>query len=636
MDTTGGVLLRPFVAWDGEAVGNEEDKESKDHPYSLFGSSLGWRIRGYNLTTMDCLSLLLDTESSTPEAIHFGFAFGYDVNMVLRNLPIPALQVLRKFNRVRWNGLDIEYIPRKWFRVGHGRKGHRTTIQVFDVFSFFGKGLAAVLKDYSIGSEEQILRIESGKGERPDFSFDDIGGRIEPYWETELVLMVRLMEEFRRILHNAGIFITSWHGPGAIASYLLRNHNVQTIMDKGSSPEILDAARYSYFGGRFEPFMAGFYDGPIYSADINSAYPFSHSRLPNLSNGKWLHTLGKPSRNPSEVRLGMYRIQYGHNISTKAMPLPHRDKSGSISFPCATKGWIHAAEAGMVYKDPSATFLEAYEFEDDGSYPFAWIEDLYLQRLEMQARGDPTQIAFKLGPNSLYGQVAQRTGWERYDGPPKWHQLEWAGAITSECRSMVYAAAKGCGRATVSIDTDGILSLIPFRNLPNGEGNKLGQWKCKEYSGLFYVQNGIYWLRDAESGKWLPPKTRGIPRKRLEFQHIFDTVAAGREITVEQHSFLGFGLALRGRIGEWRNWVDEPRTISFGGTGKRIHNVRSCSACRQGKGYTEALHALVPVPPSNTVSFPHHLPWLDQEDGNTGEYPARKSLMEEDKWGIWE
>lgn len=622
--------MRPFVAWDGEGVTNE-DPENPDHPYCLFGSSLGWRVRAYNLTTMDCLSLLIESEIACPDAIHFGFAFGYDVNMVLRNLEIPALRVLRKYNRVRWHGFDIEYIPRKWLQIGYGKGAGRTSLKVFDVFSFFGKGLAAVLRDYKIGTDDEIRRIDAGKGARPDFSYDDIVTEIEPYWETELDLMVRLMDEFRSILHNAGIFINSWHGPGAIASYLMRNHGVRNLMDRGTTDEILSAARYAYFGGRFEPFLAGFYEGPIYSADINSAYPYSHSRLPDLSNGKWMHEIGRPSASPADVRLGIYRINYGSQIKTDCMPLPHRDKSGSICFPPATNGWFHAAEAGMVYNDPNAEFLESYVFEDDGTFPFAWIEEMYQQRLEMQRRGDPTQIAVKLGINSLYGQVAQRAGWERSNGPPKWHQLEWAGAITSECRSMVYAAARNVGRGLVSIDTDGILSLRQIKNLPNGEGKRLGQWKCTTYSGMFYVQNGIYWLRDANTGNWLPPKTRGIPRKKLEFSRIFDTVAAGKPIVVDQHSFLGFGLALRGRMAQWRHWIDEPRHIEFGGTGKRIHNVRSCSTCRKGLGFTDGLHALMPIPPKNVESFPHHLPWLDEPVPE-----ARKEIMEIDKWGIFE
>lgn len=647
---------RPFVAWDGEAV-NSVVPGSEIHPYSLFGSSLGWRIKSYDLTTLDCLELMIESKLACPEAINFGFAFGYDVNMILRDLPLLALKNLKRLTRTRFKGFDIEYVPRKWLQISYGRKPNRTTIRIFDVFSFFGKGLAAVLREYGIGTEEQLRRIDIGKGERPNFVYEDITTRIEPYWETELVLMVDLMDHFRDILEGAGIFLRSWHGPGAIASYLLRTHQINYEMDKGSPEEILDAARFAYFGGRFEPFYAGFYDGPIYSADINSAYPYAHSRLPSLSDGKWVHELGRPSRNPADIRLGMHRIRYTAPYSSAAMPLPHRSRSGSVTFSNATEGWFHSPEAALVYFDDHAEFLESWIFEDDGSYPFSWIEDLYLKRLELKAQNDPTQIAFKLGPNSLYGQVAQRTGWEHVDGPPKWHQLEWAGAITSECRAMVHSVARMAGRALVSIDTDGVLSLRPFPRLPNGSGNQLGQWKVTEYSGLFYLQNGIYWLRD-ENGEWLPPKSRGIPRKRLSFDEVFPHVASGKDFAVNQHSFIGFTAALQGRMSEWRHWVDEPRIISFGGTGKRVHASALCPACKKGMGRTETLHKLVPVPDKGGISsHPHYLPWygpkgyespygrnygIDDPDGwpdlslGRETLESRYEIMEIDRWGIFE
>ena len=619
--------LRPFVAWDGEGV-----KDGDEFPYSLFGSSLGWRVQALNLTTLDCLELMMETERACPEAIHFGFAFGYDVNMILRELPLPQLINLRAYNRTRFENFSIEYIPRKWFQVGHGRRGHRTTIRIFDVFSFFNQGLAPVLKKYGIGSSEQLARIESGKGERPNFIYEDITTDIEPYWETELDLMVRLMDFFRGVLHEAGIYINSWHGPGAIASYLLRSHNAGDYMDRGINEEISFASRVAYIGGRFQPFKAGYHEGRIYSADINSAYPYSHSRLPNLSTGKWVREFGFPGRHPGDVRLGLYRISYRAPYSAKAMPLPHRDNDGSVTFPNATDGWFHAAEAGMVYGDPNAEFHEAWVYEDDGTYPFDWIEDLYLARLELQRQGNPVQLAFKLGPNSLYGQVAQRAGWERTKGPPKWHQLEWAGAITSECRSMVYSAARSIGNGLVSIDTDGVLSTRPFPELPNGAGTRLGQWKTTTYTGLLYIQNGIYWLRD-EEGNWLPPKSRGIPRKKLDFNAVFPIIQRNEDLEISQHMFIGYGLALRGRMHEWRKWKDEPRKISFGGTGKSIHALRSCGACRRGYGYAEALHPLVSVPPKHIQSTPHYLPWLSAD---RHEFDVREELMELEKWGVFE
>jgi DNA polymerase type B, organellar and viral len=625
--------LRPFVAWDGEAVKNEHE-DSNDHPYSLFGSSLGPKIQEYNLKTIDCLNLLIETEKQCPEAIHFGFAFGYDVNMILRELPLAQLQMLRRHNRTRYLGYDIEYIPRKWLRVGYGKGKQRTSLQVFDVFSFFGKGLGPTLRQYNIGTELELERIEAGKGERPNFTFANIQKSIEPYWRTELSLMVRLMDEFRSILYNSGIYIRSWHGPGAIASYLFRNNNIQKVMDRGTTDAILSASRSAYFGGRFEPFMAGYYEGPVYSADINSAYPYSFSRLPSLRDGKWEHEIGRPTQNPRDVRLGLYRIRYAAPYSNRAMPLPHRDPNGSVSFPPITEGWIHAAEAYSVYNDPYAEFLESWVFEDDGSYPFAFVEDLYEQRLALQAANDPTQIAFKLGPNSMYGQVAQRQGWERRNGPPRWHQLEWAGAITSECRSMVYSVARQSNRNLLSIDTDGVLSLKPFQKLPNGAGNNLGQWKTTTYSGVLYVQNGIYWLRDND-GNWLPPKSRGIPRRKLQFENVYPIIKRNEDLEISQHMFIGYGLALRGRMHDWRQWLDEPRKITFGGTGKRIHAVDLCGACKHNRGYADCLHQLSPVPPKRIQSVPHFLPWLAEKESTT-DFPSRLRTIDLERWGIWE
>lgn len=624
--------MKPFVAWDGEAVRDRDDPSNPDHPYCLFGNSLGWRVQAYNLNTEDCLSLIIESEQLEPDAIHFGFAFNYDVNMILRNLPLHTLWTLKRFGKCRYKGFDIEYLPRKWFRVAYGRGKGRSSAQIFDTFTFFNSSLGNTLRKYRIGSQEQLDRIDAGKGERPDFQYEDITLHIEPYWETELVLMVELMDTFRGILENAGIFLRSWHGPGAIANYLLKTNGAKSHY--GDTPdEVIEAGRYAYFGGRFEPFMAGYYDGPVYSADINSAYPFSHSRLPSLSEGKWVHGFGRGSNAARDIRLGLYHVSYGCPADNQAMPLPHRDRSGSVSFPNATSGWIHAPEAALVWNDPNAEIDEHWIFEDDGTFPFAWIEEMYEERLRMKERGDPTEYGLKLGINSLYGRVAQRAGWEKNGQAPPWHNLEWAGAITSECRSMVYSAAKSVGKGLISVDTDGVLSAIPFQRLPNGDGERLGQWKLSKYTGLLYVQNGFYWLRDAD-GKWLPPKSRGIPRKKLEFDTIWPILSRNQPIIVNQHQFIGFGKALRGRIDDWRKWLDEPRTISFGGDGKRIHAVRSCSTCRKGFGYTEGLHALMSVPPKSVDSFPHNLPWLTDHDGFST-LESRYETMELEKWGIY-
>lgn len=587
--------MKSFIAWDGEGV--------IDGDFSLFGASTGERIKYQNLSTFDCLNLIIQV-GSRHQGIHVGFSFGYDVNQILKDLPVRALYLLREKGKCWWNGFSIEHIPRKWFVV----RRNGVSVKIFDVFLFFNCSFGKALRKYNIGTPEHLDRIDKGKEERPHFTWANID-EIELYWKTELKYLVELMEKLREIIYGADFRITNWHGPGALASYALGKYNTQLYMDRGSLPEVIDAARYAMFGGRFQAFMAGYYEGPIYERDINSAYAYSFSRLPSLSTGKWVHTYYPDRQDIPKRRLGLYRIRYTNRWSNGYFPLPHRDPNGNVYYPPATIGWFHAPEAALVRNDPNAEFLEAWIFEDDGTYPFEWIIDAFHERQIMQERNDPCEKTIKWMLAALYGQAAQRAGWQSIGGPPKWHQLEWAGAVTSECRAMIYSASKLAASSLVTVDTDGFISLAPVNHLPNGSGNMLGQWKATTHTALLYLQNGIYWLRD-ESGNWQEPKSRGIPRKKLKFEQVYEMMLRNEELTVNQHMFIGYGLALRGQMQKWRKWVDVPRTIHFGGNGKAFHDSTVCSACKSGKSWGEAMHRLRQAPTRNIDSSPYDLPWL--------------------------
>lgn len=605
---------KPFIFWDGEAIDSGE--------YCLFGASTGERICYIDLSTIDCLSLILDVEESYPNAIHISFVFGYDVNQILKDVSFRHLLLLKKYGKCHYRGFNIEYIPRKWFVVSDGKR----SAKIFDVFLFFNCSFGKALRKYDIGTPSDLDRIDKGKEERPQFKWSNIK-EITAYWETELRYGVELMEKLRSIIYGAGFRISSWHGPGALASYALDSHNTLIHMDKGIPEDIRLASQYAMFGGRFQPFMAGFYDGPVYDRDINSAYAYSFSRLPSLANGKWLYVANPDPKDTVYRRMGLYHIRYTGKFGTGAFPLPHRSKGGSVCYPPAVEGWYHAPEAALVRNDPNAEFLEAWVFEDDGSYPFSWIIDAFHERQIMQERGDPSEKTIKWMLAALYGQAAQRAGWERTGKAPRWHQLEWAGAVTAECRAMIYTAAKRAKSSLVSIDTDGFISLAPVNALPNGCGESLGQWKAKTYTGLLYLQNGIYWLRD-EDGSWLPPKSRGIPRKKLEFSEVLPMVQRNKNLEISQHMFIGFGLAMQTSMARWRTWVDIPRVITFGGNGKASHNVRGCPTCRKGIGWGEGMHPLTSIVPAEIMSTPHKLPWL------TESIETPKELLK--KWGIYD
>jgi hypothetical protein len=609
-----GQTLRPFVFWDGEGC--------QDTNYSLFGNSSGSFIKYPDLSTIDCLSLILETEAENPSAIHVGYSFGYDVNMIIKDFNFRQLLMLKETGSTSYKGMNVEYIPRKWFSVS--RRG--ISAKIFDAFLFFNCSFAKALAKYGIGASEDIARIEAGKEERPNFTWENIDN-IEVYWRTELKYGVELMTQLRTILYGAGLRISSWHGPGALASYALNKYGTLKFMDKGISADVNKAAQYAMVGGRFQPFQAGFYDGPVYDRDKNSAYAYAASRLPDLSTGKWLHIYSPEPTDAETRRMGIYRIRRIAKPGRHPMPLPHRSKGGQVTYPPCVESWYFAPEAALVSRDSQADFIEAWVYEDDGTYPFSWISDMFEERLKLQLAGDPTEKGLKWALAALYGQFAQRTGWERKGGPPKWHQLEWAGTITAECRAMVYAAAIRAGSSLVSIDTDGFMSLAPVNTVPNGFGNKLEQWRAEEFTGLLYIQNGIYWLRDQE-GFWLPPKNRGIPRKKLDFSEVLPLVLQNRNLTITQHMFTGFGLAISQNLAKWRTWQDVSRTITFGGNGKASHKSRLCPTCERGIGWGEGMHPLIPAIPLEIESSPHKLPWL------TEVIPTEQDIMK--KWGIYD
>lgn len=612
---------RRFVAWDGESVrsnvrvdsvsngGTVHEYVRSDSRYVLFGSSDGDYVHGTDLSTVECLSLITDTAHI--DAIHFGFAFAYDVNMILRDLSKNHLKILRRDGKVRWRQWRIEYMPRKWFAVTDMRTGR--TVKIWDVWSFFMCSALEAWKKYGVEVSETVIR---GKLERGDLPYSKLWTDIFPYWDEENKAYVTLMEKLREALHAADLFISSWHGPGAIASHSLSKHRNDRSMAQAPK-RVMEASQYAYGGGRFEMFKVGRAGIPVHEYDINSAYPFAISQLPNLAKGSWRRVL-EPDR---ISRFGVYRISLRINpfdsISHLHRPMPflHRSKRGTISFPCVNDTWVWAPELWRMRGFPGLTVHEGWVFEEEtDERPFAWLAENYEIRRRYKEKGNPAQLALKLQMNSMYGKMAQRVGWnEERRTAPKWHQLEWAGWVTSYCRSMVFSAALRAGTDLVAFETDAVFTTKDIsEHLDIGDG--LGQWGATKYDDFVYLQSGC---RFGLKGKEWEAKYRGFDKGSLSLDDAL-TVLAGDpaqwEIVGTTKRFVGFAQALHTDFGQWREFQsDKARVLRIGGEGKRRHNKRFCRSCRDGIPASESFHQAalaMPVPP-NPHSEKHYLPWKD-------------------------
>jgi hypothetical protein len=646
---------RNFVGWDGEGYRafavDANGQAAILHRYMLFGCSTGHHVTGIDLGTIECLDLILFTEQQDPQAFHVGFSFEYDVNMILRDLEWRHLAMLHDTGVVKWKGYRIKHVPHKMFSVS--KNGVSATI--YDVFGFFHVSYLRALRKFGIGTPEALSKIEAGKNLRSSFSYAELP-MIISYWSEEIALLPALMDYLREACYGAGFYITQWHGPGALASFALKKYGVHAWHAQKVPRPVQVARRLAYAGGRFQAWRCGYYPGPAYTADINSAYAYACSMLPRLDKGQWVCGDPKIVKSARDIsHFALYRIRFDatemeRTAREECIPFPlfHRDGKGFLTWPSKTEGWYWSPEAALVAGSRHAKFLEVWEWRGSDMRPFSFISSAYDRRVQLQLAGNPVEQAYKWFLASIYGQFAQRVGWDRAKrSAPRSHQLEWAGFITSYCRALVYRAAVDVARrgGLISIDTDGVTSIVPFRaeTLPGGVGSRLGEWKLEDFDSILFWQNGIYWLKDRD-GKWKDPKTRGVPRGTIPRDsamacldaHDWIQGSGNPHISAVRNRFIGYRQAMQHRFDSWRRWQEDPISIEFGGSGKGRHVASLCAKCtsirvssaQRGNGEEPVLHTVTHFYDSDPLSKAHKLPWLEPVD--------RDGSVNVQDMGIWE
>lgn len=514
---------RPFIGIDGEGAGVD-----------AFGRQLYWYMsagkldanysdlwKARPLLTEDCIEFIL---SMPAHAILVGYYFTYDVTMMLRNLPDERLYGRKGIYADQQNygpgsspytwfkGYGIEFRPRQYFRVCRIDRETLKTIPgtsrtVNEVGTFFQKPFVQALTEFKIG-DERLIKFIAQQKDRRDL-FEDIGPIERRYCRAETVALATLMTKFRDICEQCGkvdLIPSAWRGPGHLASKLHRQFSTPRRGIDGchsNQPgKLPDLSAQAYFGGRFETTSVGLEFGPLYSYDINSAYPYAMQYLPCPIHTRWryLRTTDAAPTGSLYVRRVWFQANYEHKNSPLGH-LPIRDEHGYLTFPLAGNGtyWSHEIEAAKAAgTEIIATGIGVYAERKCDCEPYKWVRELYEYRRSIgkSELGYPIKLAI----NSLYGKFAQRYGSAPF--------RDWvaAGLITSFTRAMLIRAYTGHEYAIVMLATDGIVSREPL-DLPIGSG--LGQWEMKQHEFMFVVQPGIYWTNSET------PKTRGVKRSAI-------------------------------------------------------------------------------------------------------------------------
>jgi hypothetical protein len=338
------------------------------------------------------------------------------------------------------------------------------------------------------------------------------------------------------------------------------------------------------------------------------------TQLPSLKGGRWEYVDGDPGDLPYAV----YHVRWDINSRYNPGPFYRRMSNGNICYPPVGSGWYWSPEVrvGRFYVTGSArdslTVTGAWVFHPTSDIkPFAFIEGLFNKRRALKKAGDGAEMGIKLGINSLYGKTAQQIGWETKDDGsiriPPFHQLEWAGFITSVCRSMVLEAVLPNLGSVIAFETDAVFTSEPL-NVKVGSG--LGEWEKTEFSSLTYVSSGVYF---GTTVKGETVKTRGVDLGGLTREEVLDKLserlAKDRTAVVEVTRFIGAKVALAQKWEKWLSWVTMTKHITLEPTGKRMH--------------TECRHDNIKDKSKPLITFgvwhPTICPWL--ENVESAEFP---------------
>jgi len=520
-------------------------------------------------------------------ALSFWFMGGYDVTMILRDLPpYDIYTLMRPEERVRyvcsdttcgkqWDPPDAR-CPRchakrgRSYRPKHvynGRgydwfsglfsvstlmpKTRKTTSPkwetrtIWDSFKFFQSSFVKAITEWKVGTGEQQKRIAAMKDKRGAFDVVD-PEEIKRYCKEECHLLAMMMRKVLQAHESLGWNLRDFYGAGSTAAALLNKYGVKKYKGKPFHrlPRKLQRAiMRAFFGGRFENSAIGRFDVPVYNKDISSAYPYAQAtELPCLACGEWKHVQATGNRLQAIIRKADLALVKFHVKKVSAakrktipwMPLPFRDKDGSIVYPTNFWGWAWRPEfdaAKRGWPDLVEHAGEAWVYTTTKRCraehkPFAFIPSCYVERNKIGKDGPG--IVLKLGMNATYGKTAQSKG----DAPPFQNWI-WAGMTTATTRGQLLdAIASAKDRWNViGVATDGIFALenldLP-KPEPTGtdlivgpEGKEirkpLGGWETKvNEKGMFFAKPGLYLPLDVEKPEDL--KSRGLGRREL-FEH---------------------------------------------------------------------------------------------------------------------
>ena len=450
-------------------------------------------------------------------ATFWTFNLQFDIEHILKSTNNkPLLQEIYEFGvrrpGIEYEGCKIQYIPRKLFKVC--RNKHCFT--VYDIAQFYNHvSLEKAGKQYlPVEYQKDTSTVSAARiGDTPGYYEENLT-QILRYCKQDAIATLALAKVIERTFTKEGISFRNPISQAKISEVYVTDHYQYPKVPDG----LQDAhswAHKSYHGGLFWTLQRGYFHEPLYSFDINSAYPAVMVGLPHWGNGifTWVRTPSPITHHETsepDTVYGWYAVEFDcpwipmeefregytidicyRDIEKKITVNPKR-----IIYPTGTRRQvITKIEYEWMRKHHfPAKFITGLEWKqyDDAKgnkyvSPFIWMEKMYNRRKEI-TKTDKTgmlQYALKILLNGLYGKTAQSK-----KGTGRLTNFFYASHITAEPRIKVADVALKFPNEIIEIATDSV-TLTKDISAEIPISNELGEWGLDEYAEGLFIGSGI-------------------------------------------------------------------------------------------------------------------------------------------------
>lgn len=486
------------------------DTETDNGNIFLIASSDGKFLDHPDITFENIAEFLLHYE----DYLIFFYNLGYDADCIIKLLPKEVLKRYKidkelKFSYQKYN---IHYIPKKRLTIKKGKH----VASCYDIAQYYDTKSLSEAYEIHIKKplDQEYLEM---KDQRKFFTIRQYNRnkkQIRSYCIRDCLCTKELSEHWLDIFQKAFDFLPrKYISSGYLAEKVVIYNDIYIPRFNEIPYDIQELAWRSFCGGRFELIQRGFI-GECYLYDINSAYPYALTFLPDITDGKWFES---KKINPKSA-LGFFHIRANISDSVKIAPFPFRTKKNRIIYPTGEfETFVTLEELKAVQGDTRIKYkiLDSYQFIANPNciYPFRdFIQKQYDKRVQLKKEKNPLEQAIKIILNSIYGKTAQRVN-------NKIGNLFCpviASFITGFARAQLYRFMRenNLENNIVAFATD---SIACTRKTLHPTSEKLGEMKLdKNGNDVFFLSNGFYMF----NGKW---KNRGIgydTERKIEIEHM--------------------------------------------------------------------------------------------------------------------